>query len=141
MKTFFPRRIYLVSSAVGLVLTSMTVAQVPDAPASGGGAAPAAKPAAQPAQGGGSGGQKSDGSFLGKDVPVYDPGTENMTWDGRTWNTNNNRIFQSRFEKYLNAQEETNTTSIAYQQVVSKILSLLAPGNATVQNVDAAFGL
>ena len=95
----------------------------------------------QPAQGGGAaaGGGQKDGSFLGKDVPVYDPGSENMTWDGKTWNTNNNRIFQARFEKYLNAPEETNATAIAYQQIISKILSLLAPGNATVQNVDAAF--
>ncbi|MGB8355556.1 MAG: hypothetical protein WCD79_16780, partial [Chthoniobacteraceae bacterium] len=68
-----------------LLLISLNLrAQVPDpapapaAPAAGGGAAqPAAKP---------------QSSFLGKDVPVFDPGSEIMTWDGKSWNVNDNRL-------------------------------------------------
>ena len=119
------------SWALGIAMLS---AQVPDAPAP---AAPAA-PAAQPAGGGAAGGKKT-GGFLGKDVPSFDPGTEVMTWDGKNWNVNNNRIFQARFEKYLNAPEETSANDRMYQQVISTILNLLAPGNATTQNIDAAF--
>ena len=112
-------------------------AQVPDAPAP---AAPAAAPApaAQPAGNGAAGGQKS-GSFLGKDVPTFDPGSDVMTWDGKSWNVNNNRIFQARFEKYLNAPEETTADDKQYQLVITTILNLLAPGNASTQNIDAAF--
>ncbi len=117
--------------ALGIAMLS---AQVPDAPAP---AAPAA-PAAQPAAGAPAGGKKT-GGFLGKDVPSFDPGTEVMTWDGKNWNVNNNRIFQARFEKYLNAPEETSANDRMYQQVISTILNLLAPGNATTQNIDAAF--
>ena len=114
----------------------MLCAQVPDAPAPGG--APAAAPAAQPAGSGAAGGKKT-GGFLGKDVPGFDPGTETMTWDGKNWNVNNNRIFQARFEKYLNAPEETTAEDRQYQQVINTVLNYLAPGNATTQNIDAAF--
>ena len=117
---------------------ALLCAQVPDAP---GPAAPAA-PAAQPAGGaaaGGAGAPKKSGSFLGKDVPSFDPGSEVMTWDGKNWNVNNNRIFQARFEKYLNAPEATTKEDADYQRAISTILSLLAPGNATTQNIDLAF--
>ena len=116
-------------------------AQVPDAPsaapAGGGGAAPAAQPAGN--GGGGAGGGKKGGNFLGKDVPSFDPGTETMSWDGKNWNVSNNRIFQARFEKYLNAPEETTAEDKQYQLVISTILNLLAPGNASSQNIDTAF--
>ena len=57
--------------------------------------------------GGGTGAQKQQGSFLGGDAPVFDPGSEIFTWDGHSWHATNNRLFQARFEKYLNAPEET----------------------------------
>ncbi len=124
----------------GFFLTAARLhAQVPDAPAP---AAPAAAPAAQPTGNGasnGAGGGKKNGSFLGKDVPSFDPGSETMTWDGKNWNVNNNRIFQARFEKYLNVPEATTAEDKQYQLVITTVLNLLAPGNATTQNIDAAF--
>jgi hypothetical protein len=135
-------RLSLLHWGATFLIASTAVAQVPDAP---GGPAPAAgggAPAAAPAQGGAAaGGGAKNGSFLGKDVPSFDPGSEIMTWDGKNWNVNNNRLFQARFEKYLNAPEETTVTDKQYQFVIGQILALLAPGNATVQNVDAAFRL
>ena len=108
---------------------SLALAQVPDAAP-----APAAAPAAgggAPAAGGGAaaGGGQSKGIGLGKDVPMFDPGSEIMTWDGKSWNVNNNRIFQARFEKYLNAPEATTEIDRQYQLVIANILNLLAPVN------------
>ncbi len=104
-------------------------AQVPDATP----ATPAASPASStPAKSG-------ESKFLGKDVPAFDPGTELLTWDGKTWNVNNNRVFQARFEKYLSAPEETSTEARQYQAIVNEILNRLAPGNATTPNIDIAF--
>jgi len=74
-------------------------------------------------------------------VPQFDPGSETLRWDGKTWNVNNNRVFEARFEKYLNAPEETTQDDKQYQAIITQILNLLAPGNATQQNVDAAFKL
>lgn len=114
--------------------SSLSIAQVPDAPA------PAATTTTAPAQPAAAGGQPK-GGFLGKDVPAFDPGSEVMTWDGKSWNVNNNRIFQARFEKYLNAPEETTATDRQYQAIIAQILNLLAPANASGQNIDAAFRL
>ena len=113
-------------------------AQVPDASAPGGTPAPAAAPA-----GGGAAkpGGKSGGSPFGQEVPVLDPGSEVMTFNGKNWNVTNNRIFQARFEKFLNAPEATNGEEAAYRQIIERILVLLQPGNATVQNIDGAFRL
>ncbi len=122
--------------AGGLALNAaLLCAQVPDAPAP---AAPAA-PAAQPAGGGAAGGAPKNGSPVGNDVPMFDPGTENVTFQGKNWNVNNNRLFQARFEKYLNAPEATGPEDAAYQKAIATILACLAPGNATTQNIDLAF--
>ena len=62
-------------------------------------------------------------------------------WDGKSWNVNNNRVFQARFEKYLNAPEATSLEDRQYQAVISEVLTRLAPGSATRENVDYAFKL
>ncbi|HEX5176055.1 MAG TPA: hypothetical protein VFV83_03445, partial [Chthoniobacteraceae bacterium] len=117
-------------------------AQVPDAPAANP-AASAPQTTAAPASGGSANAaQKSSGpSFLGRDIPSFDPGTEILSWDGKNWNVNNNRVFQARFEKYLNAPEETTAEDRQYQAIIAHVLQLLAPGNATRENVDTAFRL
>ena len=96
-------------------------------------AAPAAQPA--PAANG-----KKEFS-LSRDGASFDPSSDVMTWEGNHWNINNNRLFEARFEKYLNAPEETSAQDRAYQGIISRILSLLAPGNATTRNLNAAFHL
>ncbi len=123
--------------AVSILSFCTALAQVPDAPAPGG----AAQPAAAPAGGGAPAKGKSGGSPFGQEIPMLDPGTEVMTFNGKNWNVTNNRIFQARFEKFLNAPEATNGEEAAYRQIINRILGLLAPGQATVQNIDAAFRL
>lgn len=115
------------------------LAQVPDATPPGG--APAPVPA-QPAPGGAAKpGAKPSNSPFGQEVPVFDPGSEVLTFNGKNWNVTNNRVFQARFEKFLNAPETTSGEEVGYRQLIDRILVLLAPGQATVQNVDAAFKL
>ena len=78
-------------------------AQVPDAPAPAAPAPAAPAPAAGPGPAAG-----PQNNFLGKDAPFLDPGSEIMTWDGKAWNVNNNRLFSARFEKYLNSEAENS---------------------------------
>lgn len=77
--------------------------------------------------------------FMGRDIPAFDPGSEVMSYDGKLWNINNNRLFRARFEKYLNAQAATDKADVDYRETIDRILDLLSPGNATKQNIDAAF--
>jgi hypothetical protein len=119
--------------------TGFALAQVPDAPLP---APPAAAPApAAPAPASPAPGATPDSTFLGKDVPSFDPGTDILTWDGKNWNINNNRLFAARFEKYLNAPEATSAEDQQYQAIIAEILTRLAPGAATKENVDYAFRL
>ena len=121
-----------------LLFTASLGAQVPDA-------APAPVPAgpqsAGPAAAAGGGAAKPGGSFLGKDVPNFDPGSNIMTWDGKNWNVANNELFQARFEKYLNAPEETTADDKNYQATIKQILDDLAPSNITSKSIDDAFRL
>lgn len=62
-----------------------------------------------------------------------------MSYDGKLWNINNNRLFRARFEKYLNAPAATDKADVAYRETIDRILELLAPGNASKQNINSAF--
>jgi len=80
-------------------------------------------------------------SFLGKDVPVLDPSSEILSWDGLRWNITNQRIFESRFEKYLNAAEETGVQDKKYRDILRAILDKLAPTRVNNKSIDEAFRL
>jgi hypothetical protein len=77
--------------------------------------------------------------FMGRDIPAFDPGSDVMSYDGKLWNINNNRLFRARFEKYLNAPAATDKADVDYRETIDRILDLLSPGKATKQNIDAAF--
>ncbi|MDB6153045.1 MAG: hypothetical protein JWL90_1498 [Chthoniobacteraceae bacterium] len=120
-----------------MLLVVKSLGQVPDAPppaapASSSGAPGATSQAPAP---------KPSSGFLGRDVPAFDPSTEVLNWDGKNWNVNNNRLFQMRFEKYLNAPEATSEEDRQYQAIITEILNRLAPGAANTANMDYAFRL
>src|SRR3954469_18759847 len=115
----------------------LAFAQVAEPPA----AAPAAAAPAAAAPAAGQGAAQKPGGTLGNDLPMFNPGTEVFTWDGKNWNINNNRIFEARFEKYLNAPEESTDEDKQYRTIIEMILKYLAPGNANSQNIDLAFKL
>ena len=80
-------------------------------------------------------------SFLGKDVPFLDPGSNIATWDGKSWNINNNAIFEARFEKYLNAPPAVTPPETEYQAILQQIMEKLSPGRITPRSTDEAFQL
>ncbi len=111
-------------------------AQVPDIAPAQTAPAPQPAPAAKPAASG-----SAAPKFLGGDVPIFDPANEIVTWDGHSWSLNNNRLFEARFEKYLNAPADTSAESKAYQTILSTILGKLGPGQTSADSVDQAFRL
>lgn len=125
----------ILATGISLFLGLTLQGQVPD----GTSPAPAPAPAAPPASN--APGLTPQSSFLGKDVPALDPGKDLLSWDGKRWNINDNRLFQARFEKYLNAPEATTQEDQQYQAVISEVLTRLAPGHATRENIDYSFKL
>ncbi len=100
-------------------------------------AATAASPQVAPAPGAPSGGS----NFLGRDAPSFDPANEMITWDGKTWNVNNNRLFEARFEKYLNVAGETDEEDTAYNAIIAEILGILSANRVDPTALDRAFEL
>jgi hypothetical protein len=115
----------------------MAIAQVPDAAPP----AQAPAPAAAAPSSGKTEGSPSGPKFLGKDVPIFDPSNDIVSWDGHNWNLNNNRIFEARFEKYLNSPEETNDQNQQYQNILNTILDKLSPEKVSITSIDEAFRL
>ena len=116
-------------------------AQVPDALPPGP-VTPPAVPAAVAAPGSDPNLAGTAGGALNKGVPSLDPGGEMLSWDGRHWNVNNNRLFDARFEKYLNADAETGADAARYRQIVQTILTKLSPYQITAPHaLDDAYKL
>jgi len=89
-----------------------------------------------------SGDSPSEGSsFLGMQVPGFDPGSEIVHWNGKSWNISDNRIFEARFEKFLNAPEAAPDSDLRYNRILAQILDLLAPDKSTPKSTDEAFRL
>ncbi|MCC6354049.1 MAG: hypothetical protein IT577_09200 [Verrucomicrobiae bacterium] len=79
--------------------------------------------------------------FLGKDLPALDIGNEVISWDGKVWKITDNRIFRARFEKFLNAAEQTTEEEQEYQALLARIMALLAPETVDSSKVNDAWSL
>jgi len=79
--------------------------------------------------------------FLGGDVPSFDPGSEVMTWDGKIWNIQDQRVFRARFEKYLNAEEETGADAKKYREQFKAMLDLLSPAKMSKESFRKAWAI
>ena len=80
-------------------------------------------------------------SFHGMQVPDFDPGNDIVRWNGKSWNISDNRIFEARFEKFLNAPETTPDSDRGYNRILAQILDLLAPNKSITKSTDEAFRL
>jgi hypothetical protein len=71
----------------------------------------------------------------------FDPGSEVMTWDGKIWNIQDQRVFRARFEKYLNAEEETSAEAKKYRDQFREMLDLLSPAKMSRENFRKAWAV
>lgn len=71
----------------------------------------------------------------------FDPGSEVMTWDGQIWNVQDQRVFRARFEKYLNAEEETSAEAKKYRDQFREMLDLLSPAKMSRENFRKAWAV
>jgi len=60
-------------------------------------------------------------------MPMADPGSENVAFNGKLWNISNNRLMRSRFETYLTTPEANGPEDQAYRDLMAQIMELLAP--------------
>jgi len=121
-----------------LTLALSSVSAWPQSPDS----LPADKPSPSPAQASPrTNPTENQGAFLGKDIPALDPGSEVLTWDGKIWNIQDQRVFRARFEKYLNAEEETGAEAKKYRERFKQMLDLLSPAKMSKENFRKAWAI
>lgn len=92
--------------------------------------------------GGGGGNQSSQNNqMMGGVLPHVDSGNEMVTWDGKMWQMNNNRLVRSKFEIYLATPEANSAEDQAYRDLIAEIVLLLAPTRKGGPDVSAAFAM
>lgn len=74
-------------------------------------------------------------------MPMMDPGSENVSFNGKLWNVTNNRLMRSRFETYLTTPEAVSAEDQAYRDLIAQIQQLLSPTNKTGPDPMRAFAL
>lgn len=74
-------------------------------------------------------------------MPMMDPGSENVAFNGKLWNVTNNRLMRSRFETYLTTPEANSAEDQAYRDLMAQIQQLLAPTNKPGPDPMKAFAL
>ena len=128
---------------LGVLLAVVTsYAQVLPAPGPSQSSPPPAN--AHPSSGGGGGQQSSSNSgnsMFGGALPHVDSGNEMVTWDGKSWQMNNNRLVRSKFEIYLATPEANGAEDQAYRDLVAQIILLLAPTRKGGPDVTSAFAM
>jgi len=66
---------------------------------------------------------------MGNVLPLFDPSSETVMFEGQMWDINDNRIFNARFEKYLNAPPANGADDVAYRAAMDGIRQALSPHN------------
>lgn len=74
-------------------------------------------------------------------MPMADPGSENVSFNGRLWNVTNNRFMRSRFETYLTTPEAITAEDQAYRDLIAQMMQLLAPTHKGGPEPMKAFAL
>lgn len=125
--------------------SALVQAQVlPAAPGSG---QPAAAPAATTSNNnynmvpGSAADRQTDTATALGNMPMMDPGSENVAFNGKLWNVTNNRLMRSRFETYLTTPEAMSKEDQAYRDIIAQIQQLLAPTNKPAPDPMKAFAL
>ncbi len=120
------------------LLTTTALAQILPAP---GPAQPAPASNANSSGGGNNNNQSQNNSMMGGVLPHADGGSEMVTWDGKMWQVNNNRLVRSKFEIYLATPEANGAEDQAYRDIIAQIVLLLAPTRKGGPDVSAAFAM
>ncbi len=83
----------------------------------------------------------SQGLGLGQDIPLMDMGSSTVSWDGKLWNIDNNRIFRSQFERYLNNAAETSDDEIEYRKLIDSMMDLLTKSRVSSSELEDAVSM
>jgi len=114
----------LSSNGVSQVFTPQTTGAAP----ANNGSAPSASSSGS-SSGAFSSQSKGADPIMGNVLPLFDPSSETVMFEGQMWDINDNRIFNARFEKYLNSPPANSADDVAYRATMEGIRQALSPHN------------
>lgn len=71
--------------------------------------------------------QGGNDPIMGNVIPMFNPGSGEVLYEGQLWNVNNNPAFNARFQKYLNTPPATSTEDKQYRAALAAIRDALSP--------------
>lgn len=78
------------------------------------------------------------------EVPLLDPSSETVYWDGKTWSLTDQRALQARWEKFLNEPEDEAEEYETYSRLLTEVIDVLSAntyGSASHDGTARAFAL
>ncbi len=133
-----PRLVLLASACAPVLLQAQVLPGMVQQPATGAGATSNNNYNMVP---GSAADRQTDTQTALGNMPMGDPGSENVAFNGKLWNVTNNRLMRSRFETYLTTPEANSTEDQAYRDLMAQIMQLLAPTNKPGPDPMKAFAL
>lgn len=83
----------------------------------------------------------AQGLGLGEDIPFMDMGSGTVSWDGKLWNIDNNRMFRSQFERYLNTPAEETAEEKEYRKLIDEMMGMLSKSYVSSGDLEEAVSL
>jgi tetratricopeptide (TPR) repeat protein len=77
----------------------------------------------------------------GTDIPMFDPSSEMVMFDGKAWNINDNRLLSATFQAYLNEPEHNSEQDQEYYAIMREIRGILSPLNQQRDRIRQAVAL
>jgi hypothetical protein len=71
--------------------------------------------------------QGGNDPVMGNVVPMFNPGSGEVLYEGQLWNISNNPAFNARFQKYLNSPPATGEEDQKYRATMEAIRDALSP--------------
>lgn len=69
-------------------------------------------------------GEAANPKLLGMELPLMDPSTDTMTYNGAKFDVGNNAVVRARFEKYLQQNPDDSTEAKRYRKKMKALLKL-----------------
>ena len=70
------------------------------------------------------GGETANPRVLGMELPLMDPSTDTMSYNGAKFDVGNNAVVRARFEKYLNQNPDDSSEAKRYRKKMRELLKL-----------------
>ncbi|QQL43896.1 hypothetical protein [Sulfuriroseicoccus oceanibius] len=80
--------------------------------------------------------QSGPATPFGNEIPVFDASTENVMFNGNTWNVNDQRVFAARIESYLNTPPVEIDLAKEYYETLGAIPALLTHGGISERKAN-----